>query len=188
MVTQYGMGTELASKQLPADDYSMSDHTRRTIDEEQQYLTDLAHRRAMKIVGENRELLEALAQTLLENEVLERDDITRLVAEHRGSPALVGKERFARNHMRRPPPSGRRSNAPILPESGWRTTSGSPEGLKARNRTDSSVRFTIWCAPCSPRGNETTSPCSSSRQPSGVRRLGVPRSTITSSSSVICAW
>ena len=75
MVTQYGMGTELASKQLPADDYSMSDHTRRMIDEEQQYLTDLAHRRAMKIVSENRELLEALAQTLLENEVLEREDI-----------------------------------------------------------------------------------------------------------------
>jgi len=95
MVTQYGMGTELASKQLPADDYSMSDHTRRMIDEEQQYLTDLAHRRAMKIVSENRELLEALAQTLLENEVLEREDITRLVAEHRGTPALVGKERFA---------------------------------------------------------------------------------------------
>ena len=46
MITQYGMGTELTSKQLPADDYSMSDHTRRMIDEEQQYLTDLAHRRA----------------------------------------------------------------------------------------------------------------------------------------------
>src|ERR687896_450052 len=53
MVTQYGMGTELASKQLPADDYSMSDHTRRMVDEEQQYLTDLAHRRAMKLVAEN---------------------------------------------------------------------------------------------------------------------------------------
>ena len=34
MITVYGMGTELRSKQLPADDYSMSDHTRRTIDEE----------------------------------------------------------------------------------------------------------------------------------------------------------
>lgn len=45
MVTQYGMGTELVSKQLPADDYAMSDHTRRMVDEEQQYLTDLAHRR-----------------------------------------------------------------------------------------------------------------------------------------------
>src|SRR5262245_23490239 len=50
MITMYGMGTELASKQLPADDYSMSDHTRRMVDEEQQYLTDLAHRRAAKLV------------------------------------------------------------------------------------------------------------------------------------------
>ena len=84
MVTLYGMGTELASKQLPADDYSMSDHTRRMIDEEQQYLTDLAHRRAAKLVAENRTLLEAFAFTLLENEVLERDDIERLVAAYRG--------------------------------------------------------------------------------------------------------
>jgi cell division protease FtsH len=84
MVTQYGMGTELMSKQLPADDYSMSDHTRRLVDEEQQYLTDLAHRRAMKLVAENRTLLEAFAFTLLENEVLERDDIERLVGAYKG--------------------------------------------------------------------------------------------------------
>jgi cell division protease FtsH len=84
MVTDYGMGTELQSKRLPADDYSMSDHTRRMIDEEQQYLTDLAHRRAVKLVEENRPLLEAFALALLENEVLERADIERLVAAHRG--------------------------------------------------------------------------------------------------------
>jgi cell division protease FtsH len=84
MVTQYGMGTELASKQLPADDYSMSDHTRRMVDEEQQYLTDLAHRRAMKLVAENRTLLEAFAFTLLENEVLEREDIERIVGAYKG--------------------------------------------------------------------------------------------------------
>ncbi len=83
MVTQYGMGTELQSKQLPADDYSMSDHTRRTIDEEQQYLTDLAHRRALRVVGENRTLLEAFAFTLLENEVLEREDIDRIMHAYR---------------------------------------------------------------------------------------------------------
>jgi cell division protease FtsH len=87
MVTQYGMGTELQSKQLPADDYSMSDATRRMIDEEQQYITDLAHRRAVKLVSENRELLEAFAHTLLENEVLERDDIERLVSRHLGAGA-----------------------------------------------------------------------------------------------------
>jgi cell division protease FtsH len=84
MVTQYGMGTELNSKQVPTDDYSMSDFTRRQVDEEQQYLTDLAHRRALKMVNENRPLLDALAHTLLENEVLEREDIERLVADYRG--------------------------------------------------------------------------------------------------------
>jgi cell division protease FtsH len=84
MVTQYGMGTELMSKQVPTDDYSMSDYTRRQVDEEQQYLTDLAHRRALKMVTENRPLLDALAHTLLENEVLEREDIERLVADYRG--------------------------------------------------------------------------------------------------------
>jgi cell division protease FtsH len=84
MVTQYGMGTELMSKQLPADDYSMSDHTRRLVDEEQQYMTDLAHRRAMKLVAEHRTLLEAFAFALLEHEVLEREDIERMVAVYRG--------------------------------------------------------------------------------------------------------
>jgi ATP-dependent Zn protease len=84
MITEYGMGTELASKQLPADDYSMSDHTRRMVDEEQQYLTDLALRRAAKLVAEHRTLLEALAFTLLENEVLDREDIERLVGVYKG--------------------------------------------------------------------------------------------------------
>jgi cell division protease FtsH len=83
MVTDYGMGTELMSKQVPTDDYAMSDFTRRQVDEEQQYLTDLAHRRAMKMVSDNKPLLDALAHTLLENEVLERDDIERLVSEYR---------------------------------------------------------------------------------------------------------
>jgi cell division protease FtsH len=86
MVTQYGMGTELQSKQLPSDDYAMSDNTRRNVDDEQQYLTDLAHRRALKLVADNRALLDAFASTLLENEVLERDDIDRIVAAyHRDS-------------------------------------------------------------------------------------------------------
>ena len=38
MVNEYGMGTELMSKQVPTDDYSMSDYTRRQVDEEQQCL------------------------------------------------------------------------------------------------------------------------------------------------------
>jgi cell division protease FtsH len=87
MVTQYGMGTGMASRQLPAEDYSMSDATRRSIDDEQQFITDQAHRRAMALVKDHRPLLEAMARQLLEREVLEREDLDRLVAEHEGAIA-----------------------------------------------------------------------------------------------------
>ena len=60
MVTDYGMGSEMQSKQLPADDYSMADATRRLVDEEQQFIADQAHRRALAMVSEHRALLEAL--------------------------------------------------------------------------------------------------------------------------------
>ncbi len=84
MVTDYGMGTDLKSKQIPTDDYSLSDSTRRLVDEEQQYITDLAHRRALALVTENRTLLEGFAFTLLQNEVLEREDIERIVNSYKG--------------------------------------------------------------------------------------------------------
>jgi len=84
MVTDYGMGSKIQSKQLPAGDYSMADATRRLVDEEQQFIADQAHRRALALVSEHRALLEALAVRLLENEVLERGDIDVLVAQHEG--------------------------------------------------------------------------------------------------------
>jgi cell division protease FtsH len=96
MVTDYGMGTELHSRQLPAGDYSMSDHTRRLIDEEQQFITDQAYRRAVQIVDDNRDLLEAFAQTLLEKEVLERADIDRLMLAYRDGPATSANGAGAR--------------------------------------------------------------------------------------------
>src|SRR4051812_6795174 len=80
MVAEYGMGTGLASRRLPVEDYSVSENTRRLVDEEQQELTDLAHRRAMNLIVENRELLDEFGQTLLENEVLDRDAIDRIMA------------------------------------------------------------------------------------------------------------
>jgi cell division protease FtsH len=87
MVSEYGMGTELMSRRLPSDDFSVSDATRRTIDEEQQHLTDLAYRRAQALILEHRELLDAFAATLLDREVLERKDIERIMARYRVSVA-----------------------------------------------------------------------------------------------------
>jgi cell division protease FtsH len=101
MVVEYGMGTDLHTRQLPADDYSMSDATRRRIDEQQQELTDAAHGRAVQLIMENRELLEALATALLEREVLERTDIEGLVAGHsRGLPGRFSRDRPAHERPR----------------------------------------------------------------------------------------
>jgi signal transduction protein with GAF and PtsI domain len=87
MVAEYGMGTELMSRRLPMDDYSVSDATRRTVDEEQQHITDLAYRRAQALVLEHRALLDAFAQHLLDKEVLERTDIEKIVARYRTEAA-----------------------------------------------------------------------------------------------------
>jgi len=86
MVLEYGMGTSLNSRRIPSDDFSMSDATRRMIDDEQQEITDLAHRRAMALIQANRPLLEELAGTLLADEVLERKTIEEIVARHKVIP------------------------------------------------------------------------------------------------------
>jgi cell division protease FtsH len=88
MVTQYGMGTGLMSRELNAGDYSMSDATRRAIDEEQQFIADQAHRRALGMISEHRPLLDALAAELLDREALERGDIDRIVTAVEGEIAV----------------------------------------------------------------------------------------------------
>src|SRR4051812_31284337 len=107
MVAEYGMGTELMSRRLPLDDYSMSDATRRMLDDEQQHLTDLAYRRAQAMVLEHRDLLDAFAATLLEKEVLERADIERIVARYRTEAA---KAEMAAAEA---PPNGKSVPAPV---------------------------------------------------------------------------
>ena len=107
MVAEYGMGTELMSRRLPLDDYSVSDATRRMLDDEQQHLTDLAYRRAQAMVLEHRDLLDAFAGTLLEKEVLERTDIERIVARYRTEAA---KAEMAAAEA---PPNGKSVPAPV---------------------------------------------------------------------------
>jgi cell division protease FtsH len=107
MLTEYGMGTLLHSKQIPTEDYSISDATRRVVDEEQQEIADIAQRRAVALITEHRDLLEQLAFTLLDKEVLEREDIDLLMEKHgmhrddvagghyvRERPRVVASERF----------------------------------------------------------------------------------------------
>jgi cell division protease FtsH len=92
MVAEYGMGTQIGSRRLPLDDYSVSDATRRMLDEEQQELTDLAMRRARKLIEANRPLLDALAEQLLEHEVLERADIDGIMSRPAAVPKIAATD------------------------------------------------------------------------------------------------
>src|SRR3954451_14699158 len=89
MVAEYGMGTMISSRRMPADDYSVSEATRRMVDEEQQELTDLAWRRAHRLIEEHRDALEEIAAELLSHEVLERETIEDIMQRHREGIASV---------------------------------------------------------------------------------------------------
>ena len=56
----------------------VSEHTARIVDQEVKRIIDEAHQRAHDVLGENRDLLESIAQALLERETLNRDEIEML--------------------------------------------------------------------------------------------------------------
>jgi cell division protease FtsH len=80
MIHDYAMGTTITSRQVSAEGGLVSDRTRELRDEEQQHLSDEAMRVAVKLILDHREKLDELARELLENEVLERDDIERIMS------------------------------------------------------------------------------------------------------------
>jgi cell division protease FtsH len=91
MVTQFGMsevigplavgdkeqeiflGREFAQRR------EISERTAQMVDDEVKRLIDEAYARAMGIISENRELLDRIADALLERETIDRDDLDRLV-------------------------------------------------------------------------------------------------------------
>ena len=81
MVHEYGMGSELTSVSTGGEGADvLSDMTRRIRDQEQSELADEAQRAARDLVMGHRDKLDALAESLLVNEVLEREEIDRIMA------------------------------------------------------------------------------------------------------------
>ncbi|HEX4110173.1 MAG TPA: AAA family ATPase [Solirubrobacteraceae bacterium] len=89
MVTHFGFADGIGVQRLPAEDYSMSEHTRRLIDEAQQAITEAAWQRALDLVAEHELVLRALAERLLAEETLERDDIVTICAPARRALAAA---------------------------------------------------------------------------------------------------
>ena len=93
MVTVYGMNEKLGNVSFydsRQPDYNFtkpySEATAQTIDEEVRQLIERAYERTKKLLTDKREQLEALAQQLLDKEILFQNDLER----------LIGKRPFAR--------------------------------------------------------------------------------------------
>jgi cell division protease FtsH len=84
MVNDFAMGTAGMGRS-PAGDVQLSETTLRIRDEERQDLVEEARRAAQRLIVAHRHQLDALADELLEGEVLEREGIERIMA---GVPRL----------------------------------------------------------------------------------------------------
>ncbi len=83
MILEYGMGTTIRSHQVAADDLTVSEFLRQTRDEEIQAISEEAYRGAYELLTDHRDLLDEIAERLLDNEVIERDEITEIMASKR---------------------------------------------------------------------------------------------------------
>jgi cell division protease FtsH len=94
------LGRELVQRR------TVSEHTQRIVDEEIKRILDEAHSKAQQVIDANRDLLESIAQALLERETLDRDDVETLA---RGEPlpplpALVDEKEPPKLATRPPAP------------------------------------------------------------------------------------
>src|SRR6476660_4243778 len=81
MVFEYGMGEGVSSRTMRADNYALSEETKRLRDAEQARLTDGAFEEALRLLEKHRPALDRIAHALLEQETLVRDEIEGLLVE-----------------------------------------------------------------------------------------------------------
>jgi cell division protease FtsH len=79
MVFEYGMGDAVASRTMRADNYALSEETKRLRDAEQARLTDDAYQEASRLITKHRVALDRLAHALLDKETLGREEIESLL-------------------------------------------------------------------------------------------------------------
>ncbi len=80
MIFEFGMGDEVSSRTMRADNYALSEETKRLRDSEQARLTDVAYQEAIAMLQKHRGPLDMLADALLEKETLVRSELDDLLA------------------------------------------------------------------------------------------------------------
>lgn len=86
MVTEYGMCTAVGPRTLERSGGEIGSFLQATVDEEVRALLEQAHKRSSSVLSRRREVLDRVAQALVENETLDAAAIRRLA----GPPVRLG--------------------------------------------------------------------------------------------------
>ena len=81
MVFEWGMSDVVTSRTLRADNYALSEETKRTRDIEQARLTDEAYAEAVRLLEKYRAPLDRLTLALLEKETINREEVLHLLSD-----------------------------------------------------------------------------------------------------------
>jgi ATP-dependent Zn protease len=73
------MSNAAASRTVRADNYALSEETKRHRDEEQARLTDEAFEEALRLLQKHRPALDRIALALLDKETLDKDELGELL-------------------------------------------------------------------------------------------------------------
>jgi len=101
MVFEYGMSGAVTSRTMRADNYALSEETKRLRDQEQALLTDGAFTDAVRLLTKHRASLDRVAAALLKKETLGREEMLELLegvepesraSETVGTPQVVAAE------------------------------------------------------------------------------------------------
>jgi cell division protease FtsH len=97
MVFEWGMSDVVTSRTMRADNYALSEETKRLRDNEQARLTDGAYAEAVRLLERHRAALDRLSHAVLEKETLVREEILELLRDVRAesrSAETVGTPRI----------------------------------------------------------------------------------------------
>jgi cell division protease FtsH len=81
MVFEFGMSEVAHARTMRADNYALSEETKRLRDSEQARLTDYAYEEAKRLLLKHRAALDRVAQALLEKETLDRAELGALLGD-----------------------------------------------------------------------------------------------------------
>jgi cell division protease FtsH len=79
MVFEYGMSDAVVTRTMRADNYALSEETKRVRDQEQARLTDDAFAESVRLIEKHRGALDRIANALLETETLDNHELAALL-------------------------------------------------------------------------------------------------------------